>query len=151
MHYTKNNIGKMIDTDIAGGKHLIVAGSGTDNAKATGETIDRLKFDSIVLSVAYIATLAATKTLSITIEEQQSADGSIWDTATATLATTVVLTGASGGSTGVLGVTNTNINLASKKRYIRYNITADLSNTSSDTASWLATVTKGGSYTEPTS
>jgi len=150
MHPTKNNIGAYLDNDIAGGKHLIVAGSGTDNVKVDGQTIDRLKFDSLVLSVAYIASLAATKTLSIAIEEQQSADNSNWDVATVVLASTVVLTGASGGSVGSVGVTNTNINLASKKRYVRYNITADLNNSGTDTASWVATAIKGGAYVHPT-
>lgn len=151
MNPRMNNINAYIDSIVIGGKHLIVAGSGTDNVKVTGDTIDRNGYYSGVVNLAYIANLAATKTLSVNIEEQQSDDGSNWDTATEVFPTTVVLTGASGGSTGATGVTTVAIDFANKKRYVRYNITADLNNTTSDTASWVATLIKGGAVVKPAS
>ena len=143
------NIDAYIDADFACAKHLIVAASGTDNSKKTGEKIDTKGYGSGVLSLSYIATLTAAKTLSFAIEEAQSDNNSDWDAAVALQASTVVITGASGGSVDATGTSKIAINFAGKKRYLRYNITADLSHTSVDTAAFTAVVIKGGAVVKP--
>ncbi len=144
-----DNIGGYIDPDIANAEALIVAGAGLDGLEVQGESIDMQNFNSLVISVACVATLAVDETLKITINEQTSTDDSTWATATAALAITTVLTGESGGSTEI-GITNTSINTEGKARYVRYNVTPTLSAGSTDTAAFTATAIKGGSRTLPT-
>lgn len=120
------------------------AGTG-DNTKVTGATVDRQGFGSAAVSIAYTATLAATKTLSLAVEVQESDDGSTWGTATVLQAATVQATGQSGGSTetGVLKICDS---YETRARYVRYNVTPDLNASGTDTASIAVTVVLGGSY-----
>ena len=121
------------------------AGGTGDNTKVTGATVDRVGYGSAAVAIAYTATLAATKTLSFAVEVQESDDGSTWGTATALQAATVQATGQSGGSTetGVLKISDS---FETRARYVRYNVTPDLSNTGTDTASVAVTVVLGGAY-----
>lgn len=133
----------------AGVAVVLTAGATEDGVEVTGETIDRQGFDSMKLVISYLATLADTKSLSFGIKEQESADGSTWDTATVVQASTAAVT--SDGGTNEAGTVEANINLRSKKRYVRYNITPDLSATGTDTAVWTAAAILGGAEALPTS
>lgn len=135
--------------DASGDTIILTAGATEDAVECEGETIDRLGFDSMKLVIGYITTLTDTKTLSFGIKEQQSADGSTWDTATVVQAATVAVTSDGGGTE--MGTVEANINLRSKKRYVRYNITPDLSATGTDTAIWTAVTILGGAVELPTS
>jgi hypothetical protein len=98
-----------------------------------------------IFELAYSATLAATKTLSIgTVQVQSSPDGSTWTTnfdQTGSLTTQasewpaagVIDTGAAGGSTQK-GVVAYGTNLKGCQRYVRFNFTPTLSATSIDVA-----------------
>lgn len=136
-----------------GGGRLVAAGTG-DNTKVTGQTIDRYgasgvqRYNSAVVSMAYHCVLADTKTLSIALEIQESADGSNWDTAEVIYAATVVATAAN-PALEFTGTKQTGVNLAGRKRYCRFNHTPDLNASGTDTAEVVGTVTLGGGHTLP--
>lgn len=128
----------------SGAPVLITAGGTGDGVKITGQTIDRLSSgcmaDSCQVATAYLASLTAAKTLSLAHEYQDSADGSTWNTAVVLEASTVKETGAGNKR----GVDEHDINLRSLQRYIRVNVTPDLSHTSTDTCTFATIVTLGG-------
>jgi chaperonin GroEL (HSP60 family) len=143
----------------AGVPILTVAGATEDGVKVTGLTVDRFQgtkkgmADSLVLALTYNATLANTKTIAFAIEYQESADDSTWDTAIVVQASTVAATG-DGVSTEFTGVVEKSVDLRGVataiaarslgKRYIRFNITPDLSNTGTDEAAWEAVAILAG-------
>lgn len=145
----------MIQTDVGNYIKPVAVGAGTataggsgDNTKVTGQTINRQGFLSGVLAVAFKATLAEDETVSFAVEVQESADGSNWGTAEVLQAATVAATGDTGGSTEY-GVVEINENLKGRKKYVRYNITPDLSATTTDTLTWGATFVLGGADVKP--
>ncbi len=128
------------------------AGGTGDDTILTGFAIDRARFSldaslaiSVDVIVAYDATLAAGKTLSLTFDLQTSIDGQNW-TDYAIQPATVVATGPTGGGrvVGVSRLTRQDSNIASgysvgvdlsgARRYVRLLLTPDLSNTGTDTA-----------------
>jgi hypothetical protein len=143
----------------AGVPILTVAGATEDGVKVTGLSIDRWQgtkkgiADSLVLALTYNATLANTKTIAFAVEYQESADNSTWDTAVVMQASTVAATG-DGVSTEFTGEVEFSLDLRGVetaiatrtlgKRYIRFNITPDLSNTTTDEAAWEAIATLAG-------
>jgi hypothetical protein len=133
----------------SGAPVLITAAGTGDNVKITGVTIDRYTAnamaDSCVVQTGWLAALTAAKTLSLAHELQESADGSSWDTAEVIQAATVVGTGAG----NIRGVSVHDINLRGRKRYIRFNVTPDLSHTSTDTCTFHTVATLGGYDTIP--
>lgn len=113
------------------------AGTG-DSTTTTGATIDRFGFsngsrpDSMAFGVAWDATLATGKTLSIGYAIQDSADGSNWsDYQTGTYA--AVGTGSTAAS-ALSGMFEASVNLTSARQYLRGNFALDLSATQTDTA-----------------
>jgi hypothetical protein len=155
---TKKDIGSHIKFVIAGAgvasasPAIVTAGGAGDATKVTGQTIDRMGYESLSLGIGYYAELADTKTLAFAVEYQFSADGSNWDTAVVVQASTVKATGAT-PTTDYHGVAKYDLDLQSlgsaMKRYIRFNITPDLSNTASDLATWVAIAALGGADVLP--
>ena len=117
-----------IKTAYALANTALTAGGSGDNTKVTGASIDVTGFDSAKLSVGYSATLSASQTLSLAIEMQESADGSNWDTAVV-LQTLAVVATATGTGTATI-----NVPISTAKKYVRVNVTPDLSNANTDTA-----------------
>jgi hypothetical protein len=124
-------------------KTAIVAGSGTDNSAVTGDSIDRLNFESAVLAVEYKATLAAGKKAGLKVEILASSDGTNWDDAV-TLHDATIATGGAGGTTEK-GVFELALNLANYKRYIKFKTTMDLDASGTDAAEYYSTLGLGGS------
>lgn len=123
---------------------ITAAGSG-DNTKVTGATIDTLDFHSAKVSIAYKTTLGTADTLSFAIELQESDDDSSWDTAEVIQALTVVETGAATAENGVREYrVDLQGNGQARKRYIRFNITPDLSASGTDTVVAAATCELAG-------
>lgn len=135
----------------SGAPSLITAGGTGDGVKVNGATIDRLtnRAESLKLAVAGLAALADTKTLSIAVEIQESADASTWDTAVAVEAATVVATG-DGGSNETF-CREYDIDLSARKQYVRFNVTPDLSATGTDTAEFIGVAFLAGSDRDPSS
>lgn len=154
MLFPMTNLAGEIRCAIAGnsvnsGAPVLVTAAGTgDNTKVTGTTIDRkgstagTLADSAVLAIGYVAALTNTKTLSFAVEYQTSADNSTWDTAVVMQAATVAVTATS--STNFSGVVELSLDCSSLKRYIRFNITPDLSASGTDTATYSAVCILGG-------
>ena len=132
----------------------MTAGGTGDNTEVVGTTIDRKDALSVVLLVEAKAVLADTETLSIVnIDMQQSDDGSTWDADEPQLVTDAVLHTASGAET-VDKVYHLEVDVAkgrTLKRYIRFNITPDLSASSIDTARVGATALLLGQRVKPVS
>lgn len=135
-----------------------IAGATEDTVKVTGDTIDRYQSgalaDSMVLCIMALATLANDKSLKFAVEYQESANDSDWDTAIVVKASAVLLTG-DGVSTEFEGQVEYALNLRGNsstatasqplgKRYIRFNITPDLTASTTDVASWDAVAVLGG-------
>jgi hypothetical protein len=146
MHPSRNNIGAYIKA-LACGLASVTAGGSGDNTAVTGATHDRLGYDSVQVAVTAKTTLDTTETLSVALALQESDDGQNWDTAEVIYATTVLKTG---GSANDKIAKCSNINLAGRKRYIRFNFTPDLSRANTDTAVVAAVATFGGGQAIPT-
>ncbi len=144
---TIRNIGALVALRrLSAAATATAAGTG-DSTTTTGATIDRFGFgagrpNSMVFGVAYDATLATSKTLSIGYAVQDSDDGVTFaDFATATYAT--VATGTTAASVAS-GTFEANIDLSGAKRYVRGNFAVDLSATQTDTAAARAVGVFGG-------
>jgi len=132
----------------SGAPSVVTAGAGLDALEVTGQTIDRKASSgtalahSIDLATAWLAALTDTKSLSFTINLQESADDSTWDTAEAVQAVTVEQLATA--TTNYRGTNRQRIDLMDRKRYIRFNVTPTLSNTATDTASFHTIAHLGG-------
>lgn len=132
----------------AGDAVAATAGGAGDNAAAPGTTIDLLalpdRFEWVGFALASKAVLAATKTLTLSAKIETSADGSTWTDMLAA-ATVVTSTGAGGGSTerssALIGCS-----LEYALRYVRVNVTPDLSATVTDTAAISVVALFGGRF-----
>jgi len=140
--YVKNVVANAQAT-AAGVAVVLTAGATEDGIKVTGQTIDRLKFRSVALAVDVLATLGASETIAFAVEYQDSSDGSTWNTAVAMQASTVLLTDSGSGS-NLHGTLELSLDLTARQRYIRFNITPDMSASGTDTAVWTANATLGG-------
>lgn len=129
----------------SGAASFTAAGTG-DNTAVTGASIDRRDFGSGVLTIYWKTTLGASETLKIAAEYQESDDDSTWGTATSLYAATTVKTGA---VTAGYGVKESDVDLSTKKRYIRFNFTPDLSASGTDTAVVFAGFSAGGAVERP--
>jgi len=120
------------------------AGGTGDNTEVDGPYVDRFDASSGMamsakLVIGYRATLAAAATLSLTANIQDDADGANAgvDYGPA-YAKTVVATGGGGGTTEV-GKIELDFDLAAAERYLRTQITPDLSAANTDTCQVWAT------------
>lgn len=138
-------------------QHTLVAGAGTDNAEQNGAWVDRKgaaygTVQSAKLVITGEATLAQDETLSIAVNIQEATDGSgsgAADFGTA-LASTVVATGDTGGSTEQF-TAELDFDLSGAEQFIRSQITADASASGTDTATYTATWVFFGSDRNPIS
>ena len=151
------NLGGSVRCKIAGnssnaGAPVLVTAAGTgDNTKVTGTTVDRkgttggTLADSCVLAIGWVAALTNAKSLAFAVEIQDSADDSTWNTAVVLQASTVAKL--AGSSTNFSGTVELDVNLAPYARYVRFNITPDLSASGTDTATYSAVCVLGGHQT----
>jgi hypothetical protein len=130
----------------SGAPSLVTAGGTGDGTKVTGQSLDRrvgtAYANSCALATGWVAALTDTKTISFTVEYQDSADQSTWNTAVAVQAITVAQTATA--TTNYRGVVENLLDLTSLERYVRFNVTCTLSNTATDTASFHSIATFGG-------
>ena len=133
----------------AGSGTAVAAGTG-DNTEVTGTTIDLDGFRSGALLITYTTALDEDETLSFGVKVQESSNGTDWDTAEVIQALTAKATGGTGGST-VTGCEKYAVNFEGRKRYLRFNITPDLSRGATDTARWAGTLVRGGAENLPVS
>jgi hypothetical protein len=127
-----------IKSVVACARHLILAGSVTDNQDTTGVAIPTKGYNAGQVVVGIVATLGAGETVSIRLQRQESANGSDWDTAETVVADGVVLTAGDAGTYEKVCCVNQNV--AELKAYVRYNVKLDLSRANTDTASHISNV-----------
>ncbi len=125
---------------------ILAAGTG-DGVKVTGQTVDRKTSDgglahSMVLATGWFVDLTDTKSLAFAVELQESANDSDWDAAEVVQASTVVQLATA--TIAYRGVLENAIDLMDRKRYIRFNITPELSAGSADEATYHSVAILGG-------
>ena len=114
-----------------------VAAAASDNAKKTSAAIDRLGYSSCMLLIPWQAVLAEAKTVSFTVDVTDCATSGGSYASYSAVAKTVYGTGGSGGSTAS-GMIELDVDLKGADRYLKVEITSDLSATGTDTAYWGA-------------
>lgn len=139
------SIGDLIAVRRAAANTAATAGGSGDNTAVTGAIIDRAEIgspQSAVLAIPYTATLAAGETLSIGYSVQEGNAANLSDAAVLAAADPVVVATGAGTVTGTFEV---NVPLAGAGRYVRANLTPDLSASGTDTAALSAVLVFGGS------
>ncbi len=119
----------------------LVDGDGNDGVKVVGSTFDRMPpgeqgYDSMLAVVCGGTIMDAAKTLTIALELQESDDDISFDAAEPIYAVKTVATGADGAAV-VDFQTSDAVNLKTRKRYIRINVTPTLE-FAADLAHWGA-------------
>lgn len=140
------NIGAYIKNVLAFDHLTVTAGGGADGVLQNGRSVNRLNYLSCVLSVFVSAVLASSETASVTVQLQDSADGSTgWvDYGDPLLITEVAADGADEN-----GEVELDMNLSAAKGYIRSNITITMSAGATDTAEVMAGFTFAGEHERP--
>ena len=149
----------MLQTDIGAylkcyesGVSRALAGGAGDNPEVDGTVVDRQGYSSCKLVIAWEATLDATETLSLayTLQEGDASDLSDAADFGTVVASAVVGTGGTGGTTEA-GVVEADYNLVANPcgRYIRAQYTPDLSRAGTDIATVAAVIILGGADTLP--
>lgn len=147
---TIKEIGSYIKGAYHGSVASFTAGTTYDNVLVTTTTgIDRLGFDSAALLVSYSAALVTDKalTIAVNITSCDTVDGS-YDTGVAVQAATAAVTGVADAA--VTGVYKVNVDLSAYKRYVKFGIQPNLTNTGTDTAAITTVVVLGGADKVPT-
>lgn len=136
----------------AGAVAAVTAGGGGDGAEVDGEWIDRQGFKSCVVVITYEATLGDGETLTLAGNLQDATDSAGTGAADFgdALASAVVATGGTGGSTE-RGTEEIEVNLTEAERFIRAQFTPTLSAGTTDTANVAATIILGGPNRKPAS
>lgn len=145
------SIGDLISVARALANTSLTAGGSGDNTAVTGVIIDRAAHgwpQSVVFAIPFTATLAANETLSLAATVQEGNADNLSDAATLTTASGVVATGPTGGGT-VAGTREINVSLAGAGRYVRINVTPDLSRGATDTAAISGVAVFGGAERLP--
>ena len=132
----QRNVGALVTVQRATAAIAATAGSTGDATAVTGVTIDRLAFNmpmSLVATSVGEATLASGATLSVLTNIKHSADDSTYTSLTSE-ASTVVVTGKSGGSVASGFSHAVAVDLSSAKRYVKICPTPTHSATGTDTS-----------------
>lgn len=140
------NIGDVIKVARVGANIAATAGGSGDASEVTGTIIDRNAIGSPssgVLAVSYTATLAQGETLSLTYDVVEGDESDLSDGETLKTATVVLATGDTGGSTEA-GCHEIDLKLVAGGRYVRADLTPDLSASGTDTAALAAVLVCGG-------
>lgn len=149
MHMNAQGIAETLAARFAGIASATAGGTG-DATEKNCAYIDRQGFSSLKVVIAYSAALAEAKTLSIASNLQDatsSAGAGVADFGDA-MASAVVATGGTGGSTET-GVVELDFDISGADQYVRLQFTPDLSATGTDTATLSAVYILGGAQVQP--
>lgn len=127
----------------------VAAGAGDNVAVLAATGFDTRDVHSLVLVTHCLHTLTAAKTLSLGIRVQESDDNTTFDAATVLLAPTVVATGVSTNGETVHELKVDIRGLIIRKRYLKFEVTPDLSNTATDTAVIRTVALTAGARVKP--
>lgn len=123
---------------------LTAAGAGDNVEVVAAAGIDMIDYMSAKLVVYCRHTLTAAKTLALTIKVGESADNVSFDADETLVTAAVVATGASTNGETAYELKLDLSALKARKRYLRFKITPDLSNSATDTATIAAVLERGG-------
>lgn len=143
------DMGAYFETVHAGAEVDVTAGGAGDATEVNGAWIDVKGYDSIEFVVSYTATMADLETLSLAMNFQDADDSAGTGAAdvsadlVSALASTVIATAGSGGSTET-GTYSVGVPTSGMKRYIRAQWTPDMSASGTDTAKITAMYIKCG-------
>lgn len=146
MHSLSRDYGSELTPLYAGDVVAATAGGSGDATAAPGDSIDLTtladRFEWIGFAISTKAVLAATRTLSLAAKIETSADNSTWQDIVSS-SVVITSTGAGGGSTEK-GAAIVGASLEYALRYVRVNVTPDLSASGTDTASVRVAALLGG-------
>ena len=129
--------------------HSLVAAAASDNAAKETAAINRQGYLSAVVLVPWEAqAITDTKKLSLTVKRYQSANGTSWDAAETIQDATAVFTAATPTLAGN-GCLKLAQDLSGCKQYVKYEVTADLDASGTDTACYSVVVVLGGGDVVP--
>jgi len=141
----RKNIGGVIKSVYAAGPTNVTAAGSGDNTLVNGSTVD-LQANGYPLSCVaqfnFKTVLTSAKTLSLAYKVQHSSDNGNWSDFS-TVASTVISTGGSGGTTNT-GCTELDVDLSGAYRYVRVAYTPLCSATGTDTANIMASFVLAG-------
>lgn len=118
------------------------AGGTGDATKVTGDKIIKTGYNSCLLTILGSATIGDTESIAYAVEIQDSADGSSWNTAVVLKTETTVFT-SDGGDTATSFTVPLGVDISQYNKYIRFNITPNLSASGTDTCNWNAVAILG--------
>lgn len=137
------------------GNQAATAGGSGDNTEVNGAWLDRNDaiaglMMSAKLGISFTTTLGIGQTLAFDVQVQHASDIAGSDAADYGPAVTGILAanGASGGAT-VAEVAELDVGLEGAKRFVRFQITPQLSAANTDTANWSAVVAWFGGRKQP--
>lgn len=139
----KTSIGSYITNNYGGIIASFTAAATGDNTEVTTENLDRLNYESCVITLGYNVALTTAKKLTNILSIQDSSDGSTWTDAVVLNALHDVATATSKGTYEY------NINLNSYKRYVRFITKLDLTHSGTDTCTAYTNITFGGAKNLP--
>lgn len=151
MHMNAQGLAELLAGRYAAISTATAGGTG-DATEVDGAYIDRQGFDSLKVLIAYKTTLAQGKTLSIAanLQDATSSGGSgVADFGDA-MASAVVGTGGTGGSTET-GVVELDFDISGANQYVRVQYTPDMNASGTDTATLAAVYILGGAQVQPVS
>jgi len=148
------DVGAGLQPHFANAEVSVTAGGAGDGTEVDAGSIDLAslanRFNSVDLMVVGQATLAATETLSIAGNWQDSPDDAAWTDTGDALAATVVATGATGGSTDLpFAVKLGSLDLNTAQAFVRAQVTPTASAGSTDTATVQLVYVLGGAKETP--
>ena len=153
MHYRSTDAGALIAARYAvAGVDLTAGASASDGVEINGAWIDRQGFLSLKIVIVFRAVLGQDETLKIAANAQDATASNgtgAADFGTA-YASTTVATGGAGGSTET-GVVEMDLDLTAADRYVRVQLTPNLSRANTDTAEISAVYLLAGADVEPVS
>lgn len=134
-----------------GGVASIVAAGGGDDVEVEGPYHDRVtpRYHSVVLAVAWEATLGDGETLSLALAIQQADDAGGTNAEDLVAASSVVVATGPGGGGTVQGVTTLKTSLETAKGFVGAKFTPDLSAGATDVATLGASLIFGGADVLP--
>lgn len=147
---TQKDIGSLLKGKFALIPNVVTAGGGGDGVEQDGAWVERSKYLSGKLIIAYSTTLAEgeTLTLAANLQDDTAGDGAAAADYGDAFAAAVVATGDTGGSTET-GVVEIDVSLQAADAYVRCQVTPTLSAGSTDTAAITAVFAMGGTQEVP--
>jgi len=139
-----NDIANYIKTELGGiGSYT----AGTTVAEVDTKTFLTKGFGSGEVSLGYVATLQTDESFSATLKLETSKDGTTWATPEVLYEDLEVVTAEAAET--LTGQVNAKLNLTTRDKYVRFNVTPELTADDTDVVKWSLSLVLGGSDSIP--